>query len=212
MDVKLIPSDDKKPMPIFPCLNCDRPIDFPIQGDPPLFCSDECRLEAEFIRHARKMIGRRKALKTNILRAGKQWFAFIAAKKEIPGVEPKPYLDDLFRRIESQRPMKACDDEIKWHKTTRRKILSERIRQCRATDEDIVLENGKKLKRKGVVKWFVDDEGHGIIKRDNGEEIVVHYAGINKKGFKTLLKGERVAFDMENGIKGPRAVAVTVIS
>lgn len=207
-----MPLEDKMPMPVFPCLNCDRSINALKRAEPPLFCSDVCRREAEFVRFARKMIGRREVSKSRLLRACKQWFALIAGKKELSDGEIRTYLDDLFHRIESERPSRACDDEKKWYKATMQKILSERIKQYPVTDEEIVLGSGKPLRRKGVVKWFLDEEGHGIIKQDNGEEIVVHYTGINKKGFKTLLKGERVVFDIEKGIKGPRAVNVTIIS
>ena len=207
-----MPPEEQKPTPVFPCLNCDQSIDALIQGEPPLFCSNECRHEAEFVRFARRMIGRREVSKLQILKASKQWFALIAGKKEIPDGDIDTFLIDLFGRIESDRPLKVCDDEKKWYKTTMQKILSERIKQYPVSKETIALAKGTPLRLKGAVKWFLDEEGHGVIKRENGDEIPVHYTDINKKGFKTLLKGERVTFDMEKGIKGPRAVNDTVIS
>jgi cold shock protein len=199
-------------MPAFPCLNCGQTIGALKKTEPPLFCSADCRHEAELVRFARKMIGRREVSKLDVLWASKQWFTFIAGKKELFEGNMETYLGDLFGRIESEKPIKACDDEKRWYKSSMKKILSERIKQYPVADMKIMQDNGDALEETGVVKWFLDEEGHGIIKQDKGGEIHVHYTAINKKGFKTLLKGEKVTFDIEKGIKGPRAVNVTVIS
>jgi CspA family cold shock protein len=57
----------------------------------------------------------------------------------------------------------------------------------------------------GVVKWFSDRKGFGFIKQEDGEDIFVHHSGISGTGFKTLAEGDRVAFDVEQGTKGPSA-------
>lgn len=57
----------------------------------------------------------------------------------------------------------------------------------------------------GTVKWFSDQKGYGFIEQDNGEDIFVHYSEITGSGFKTLAEGERVAFDVGEGKKGPAA-------
>ena len=64
---------------------------------------------------------------------------------------------------------------------------------------------------KGVVKWFNDKKGFGLIKQENGNDVFVHYTGIGGDGFKTLAEGDNVEFEVENGEKGPRAVSVKVI-
>jgi cold shock protein len=59
----------------------------------------------------------------------------------------------------------------------------------------------------GTVKWFSPRKGYGFIIRDgmteNDEnyEIFCHYSSITMEGFKTLLPGLRVSFDVESGRK-----------
>lgn len=57
----------------------------------------------------------------------------------------------------------------------------------------------------GVVKWFDETKGYGFIARDSGGDIFVHHSGIVGTGFKTLNEGERVAFEVGEGRKGPAA-------
>ena len=61
----------------------------------------------------------------------------------------------------------------------------------------------------GIVKWFNDRKGYGFIEQENGEDLFVHYSAINGSGFKTLAEGDRVAFDVRQGEKGPIAENVT---
>ena len=60
----------------------------------------------------------------------------------------------------------------------------------------------------GVVKWFNEKKGYGFIETDDQGDVFVHYRSIVGEGFRTLADGDRVAFDVEKGQKGPQAVRV----
>ncbi|MCK5147361.1 cold-shock protein [bacterium] len=61
---------------------------------------------------------------------------------------------------------------------------------------------------RGTVKWFNKTKGFGFIQREEGEDVFVHYKAIAGDGFKDLLEGESVEFDVEEGPKGLQAVNV----
>ncbi|MAT65540.1 MAG: cold-shock protein [Gammaproteobacteria bacterium] len=61
----------------------------------------------------------------------------------------------------------------------------------------------------GTVKWFNESKGFGFITpADGGSDVFVHFSAIQGKGFKTLLEGQSVTFDVEQGPKGPQAANV----
>ncbi len=60
----------------------------------------------------------------------------------------------------------------------------------------------------GTVKWFDSKKGYGFITADNGQDVFVHYTGINGQGFRTLEEGERVSFSITQSEKGLKAVNV----
>lgn len=62
---------------------------------------------------------------------------------------------------------------------------------------------------KGTVKWFNNQKGYGFISDSEGNDVFVHYSGLNMEGFKSLDEGASVEFDVIDGAKGPQAVNVT---
>ncbi len=62
---------------------------------------------------------------------------------------------------------------------------------------------------KGTVKWFNNQKGYGFICDEAGNDVFVHYSGLNMEGFKTIDEGAEVEFDVIEGDKGPQAVNVT---
>lgn len=61
----------------------------------------------------------------------------------------------------------------------------------------------------GTVKWFNESKGFGFIAQDNGgDDVFVHFSAIQSQGFKTLAEGQKVAFDLQQGPKGPQAANV----
>ena len=62
---------------------------------------------------------------------------------------------------------------------------------------------------KGTVKWFNSQKGYGFISDESGNDVFVHYSGLNMEGFKSLEDGEAVEFDVVTGEKGEQAVNVT---
>ena len=63
----------------------------------------------------------------------------------------------------------------------------------------------------GTVKWFNEAKGFGFISQEQGEDVFVHYSAIEGDGFKTLMDGDRVEFEVANGPKGLAAKRVRKI-
>jgi CspA family cold shock protein len=58
----------------------------------------------------------------------------------------------------------------------------------------------------GTVKWFNAEKGFGFIEQDGGgPDVFAHYSNISGNGFRELLEGETVTFDVGQGQKGPQA-------
>lgn len=61
----------------------------------------------------------------------------------------------------------------------------------------------------GMVKWFNDSKGYGFIQAEGTErDVFVHYTAIQGEGFKTLIEGQKVEFELIEGPKGPQAANV----
>jgi cold shock protein len=61
---------------------------------------------------------------------------------------------------------------------------------------------------KGKVKWFDRKKGYGFVTKADGKDVYVHYSGINGDGYKYLVDGEEVEFDVQEDTRGPKAVNV----
>jgi CspA family cold shock protein len=61
---------------------------------------------------------------------------------------------------------------------------------------------------KGKVKWFNDAKGYGFIEQEGGEDVFVHFSAIQMDGFKTLVEGQAVEFEVQQGDKGLHAANV----
>lgn len=60
----------------------------------------------------------------------------------------------------------------------------------------------------GKVKWFNDTKGFGMIESQDGTPIFVHYSAIRADGYKTLMEGQEVEFDVYESQKGLQAFNV----
>jgi CspA family cold shock protein len=58
---------------------------------------------------------------------------------------------------------------------------------------------------KGTVKWFNESKGYGFITREDGTDVFAHYSEIQGNGFKSLVEGDEVTFDVVEGDKGLKA-------
>jgi CspA family cold shock protein len=61
----------------------------------------------------------------------------------------------------------------------------------------------------GTVSWFNSEKGYGFITPDGGgPSLFVQYSDIIGNGFRDLASGQRVSFEVVNGLKGPQAINV----
>jgi len=64
----------------------------------------------------------------------------------------------------------------------------------------------------GTVIWFDARLGFGFIHRDGERDIFVHWSDIASDGYKTLKKGQQVAYSVgTNHRNQPKAIEIVVI-
>lgn len=64
----------------------------------------------------------------------------------------------------------------------------------------------------GKIKWFNNEKGYGFIEGDNDEDIFVHYTAIKQDGYKSLLEGQIVEYELLETEKGLQAINVKEVS
>ncbi|MBZ6002998.1 cold-shock protein [Leuconostoc gelidum subsp. aenigmaticum] len=64
----------------------------------------------------------------------------------------------------------------------------------------------------GIVKIWQKERGYGYITPDDGgEDVFVHFNGIDMIGFKSLIQGEKVNYVLVQGFKNYQAAQVSPI-
>lgn len=59
----------------------------------------------------------------------------------------------------------------------------------------------------GTVKFFNANKGFGFISPEGGgKDVFVHSTAIETAGMRVLAEGQRVSFDVQSDVKGPKAV------
>jgi CspA family cold shock protein len=57
----------------------------------------------------------------------------------------------------------------------------------------------------GKVKWFNEKKGFGFITDDTGQELFVHHSAIKAQGYRLLVEGEVVTYEIVASDKGHKA-------
>ena len=79
-------------------------------------------------------------------------------------------------------------------------------------NQNYIREESNMATQNGVVKWFNEKKGFGFIEQENGGDVFVHYTAIKMEGFKLLKEGQKVTFDVVDGVKGPQASNVVIVA
>lgn len=61
----------------------------------------------------------------------------------------------------------------------------------------------------GIVKWFSNVKGYGFISPDEGEkDVFAHFSAIEMDGYKSLKRGQKVEYEINDGPKGLLAASI----
>ncbi len=66
----------------------------------------------------------------------------------------------------------------------------------------------ERLTMTGTIKRLIRDRGFGFIRAEDGQEVFFHRSALEGLDFDGLREGEKVAFELEKGNKGLRAIKV----
>jgi cold shock protein len=65
------------------------------------------------------------------------------------------------------------------------------------------------LRQRGVVRWFSLEKGYGFIAPDDGSaDVFVRFSSVAGDGFRKLVDGQRVSYELSDDGRGPRALEV----
>ena len=64
----------------------------------------------------------------------------------------------------------------------------------------------------GTVKWFNGSKGYGFIAREDGPDVFVHHSAVMMEGYRNLMEGQMVEFNVEDSPKGLQAVNVVPLT
>lgn len=57
----------------------------------------------------------------------------------------------------------------------------------------------------GKVKWFDSKKGFGFIEQEGQSDIFVHFSAIQEQGYRTLIEGDEVIYELTASEKGLKA-------
>lgn len=57
---------------------------------------------------------------------------------------------------------------------------------------------------RGVVEWFSLNDGHGIVRGEDGSAVFLHFSGIPGEGYRTVKAGAAVEYEVAHGPMGHR--------
>jgi cold shock protein len=64
----------------------------------------------------------------------------------------------------------------------------------------------------GTVKFFNAIKGFGFISpEEGGKDVFVHSSAVEAAGMRALAEGQKVSFDVQSDLKGPKAVNLKAV-
>lgn len=65
---------------------------------------------------------------------------------------------------------------------------------------------------RGKVKWWNAEKGFGFLSQQDGSDVFAHFSAVQMDGYKNLKEGQDVAFEIQQGLKGPQAANVRLVT